>query len=108
MKQSLYLRILIFKIMKKVVLLFAVLLGLQLSFTSVYAQNKKVEKKNEQGMKKEDKKEAKAESKNPKLKKDGTPDMRYKENQEAAKAQPPLKKDGTPDKRFQQNKEAKK
>ncbi|MEG0760801.1 hypothetical protein [Chryseobacterium sp.] len=32
-----------------------------------------------------------------KMKKDGTPDKRYKENQK-------LKKDGTPDKRFKQNK----
>lgn len=32
-----------------------------------------------------------------KLKKDGTPDKRYKENQK-------LKKDGTPDKRYKQNK----
>ena len=40
-------------------------------------------------------------------KKDGTPDMRYKENKEAAKAQKtagPTKKDGTPDKRFKENK----
>ncbi|MCF6133131.1 hypothetical protein [Flavobacterium wongokense] len=35
------------------------------------------------------------------LKKDGTPDKRYKENQ-APKA--PLKKDGTPDKRYKENK----
>ena len=40
------------------------------------------------------------------LKKDGTPDMRYKENKEAAKPAGPLKKDGTPDKRFKANKEA--
>jgi len=32
-----------------------------------------------------------------KMKKDGTPDKRYKENQK-------LKKDGTPDKRYKQNK----
>lgn len=32
-----------------------------------------------------------------KLKKDGTPDKRYKENQK-------LKKDGTPDKRYKENK----
>ncbi|HRG58851.1 MAG TPA: hypothetical protein PK323_07805 [Bacteroidia bacterium] len=35
----------------------------------------------------------------PVLKKDGTPDRRYKENQK-------LKKDGTPDKRYKENKEA--
>jgi len=39
-------------------------------------------------------------------KKDGTPDMRYKENKEAAKAVPagPTKKDGTPDMRYKENK----
>ena len=41
------------------------------------------------------------------IKKDGTPDMRYKENK-AAREQPkpagPLKKDGTPDKRYKANK----
>ncbi len=44
-------------------------------------------------------------------KKDGTPDMRYKANKEAAKTAPaapaaPTKKDGTPDKRYKENKEA--
>lgn len=38
------------------------------------------------------------------LKKDGTPDMRYKENKAAAKTVKHLKKDGTPDKRFSENK----
>jgi hypothetical protein len=39
-------------------------------------------------------------------KKDGTPDMRYKANKDAAKtpATTHLKKDGTPDKRFKENK----
>src|SRR4051812_40577854 len=43
-----------------------------------------------------------------KLKKDGTPDMRYKDNKEAAAAKPagPMKKDGTPDMRHKANKEA--
>jgi hypothetical protein len=41
-------------------------------------------------------------------KKDGTPDMRYKTNKDAAKAKPagPLKKDGTPDMRYKANKNA--
>lgn len=42
-------------------------------------------------------------------KKDGTPDMRFKANKEAAKAAAPagpLKKDGTPDMRHKANKEA--
>jgi hypothetical protein len=38
------------------------------------------------------------------LKKDGTPDMRYKENKAGAKPAKHLKKDGTPDKRFSENK----
>lgn len=41
-------------------------------------------------------------------KKDGTPDMRYKANKEAAKAKTTthVKKDGTPDKRFKENKKS--
>jgi hypothetical protein len=40
-----------------------------------------------------------------KLKADGTPDMRYKENQGKAKAKPtgPTKADGTPDMRYKAN-----
>ncbi len=41
-----------------------------------------------------------------KVKKDGTPDMRYKENKQAAKPAQKLKKDGTPDMRHKANKEA--
>ena len=41
-----------------------------------------------------------------KMKKDGTPDMRYKENKEAAKKGGKMKKDGTPDMRHKANKEA--
>jgi len=38
-------------------------------------------------------------------KKDGTPDMRYKANKDAAKTPPVhLKADGTPDKRYKENK----
>ena len=38
-------------------------------------------------------------------KKDGTPDMRYKANKDAAKTPPQhLKKDGTPDMRYKENK----
>ena len=41
-----------------------------------------------------------------KLKKDGTPDKRFKENKETPPVEPigPKKKDGTPDKRFKENK----
>ena len=42
----------------------------------------------------------------PKLKKDGTPDKRFKENKVAAKPAGPTKKDGTPDKRHKANKAA--
>ncbi len=42
-----------------------------------------------------------------KMKKDGTPDMRYKENKAAAKPAGPTKKDGTPDMRYKANKAAK-
>ncbi|MFT3979360.1 MAG: hypothetical protein QM687_02745 [Ferruginibacter sp.] len=38
------------------------------------------------------------------LKKDGTPDMRYKANKLAAAKKTHLKKDGTADKRFKENK----
>ena len=41
------------------------------------------------------------------MKKDGTPDKRYKENKAAA-AEGPKKKDGTPDKRYKANKTAEK
>jgi hypothetical protein len=40
------------------------------------------------------------------LKKDGTPDKRFKENKESKPAAGPLKKDGTPDMRYKSNKEA--
>lgn len=40
-----------------------------------------------------------------KLKSDGTPDMRYKENKKANTSKVKhLKKDGTPDKRYKENK----
>jgi hypothetical protein len=45
-------------------------------------------------------------TKGTKLKKDGTPDMRYKENKDAAKKQGKTKKDGTPDMRYKENKDA--
>ena len=40
------------------------------------------------------------------MKKDGTPDMRRKENKEKKAAAGPMKKDGTPDMRYKANKEA--
>ena len=51
--------------------------------------------------------DAPKEEKQTKLKKDGTPDMRYAENKKKAdKPAGPLKKDGTPDMRHKANKEA--
>jgi hypothetical protein len=38
------------------------------------------------------------------VKKDGTPDMRYKTNKESAAPVTHTKKDGTPDKRYKENK----
>ena len=42
------------------------------------------------------------------VKKNGTPDMRYKSNKQAAKSQTTthVKKDGTPDKRYKENKKS--
>jgi hypothetical protein len=40
------------------------------------------------------------------LKKDGTPDKRYKENKNPKPAAGPTKKDGTPDMRYKSNKDA--
>jgi hypothetical protein len=42
------------------------------------------------------------------LKKDGTPDKRFKENKDAKPAPGPTKKDGTPDMRYKSNKGAEK
>lgn len=54
----------------------------------------------------ENKAPAKEHKEEAKMKKDGTPDMRYKENKNGAKPAETkhLKKDGTPDKRFSENK----
>ena len=49
---------------------------------------------------------ARMEARGGKLKKDGTPDKRFKENR-VAPAVKHLKKDGTPDKRYKENKNAK-
>ncbi|UYQ91801.1 hypothetical protein MKQ68_17075 [Chitinophaga horti] len=54
----------------------------------------------------EKQKAAKAKPATEHVKKDGTPDKRYKENKEA-KSEGPKKKDGTPDMRYKENKEKK-
>ena len=76
------------------------LLLLVFSFSLGTSQNKATQN---QGVKKETKKKHHSKQKNSttyssqKLKKDGTPDRRYKANKK-------LKKDGTPDKRYKENK----
>lgn len=78
-----------------------------------FAQDKKMDKAkpaSEKAAHKEKKEQAKkdGEAKDHKaghMKKDGTPDMRYKENKKP-KAAGPMKKDGTPDMRHKANKDA--
>lgn len=75
------------------------------SFGMVNAQTKKPKetpKKEVVSKAKENDKKVKHEGDH--LKKDGTPDKRFKENKGAKKAAGPLKKDGTPDMRYKANK----
>ena len=74
--------------MKKIIIALLIFAG---SFSTAFAQNKTADK-------------AKEQTKAVKKKADGTPDMRYKENQEKAKAEGPKKADGTPDMRYKENK----
>lgn len=70
-----------------------------------FAQTKKAEKAKTATTKPVAKKAEKPAATATPTKKDGTPDMRYKANKEAAKAKPgPVKKDGTPDMRYKANK----
>lgn len=74
------------------------------------AKTEKAQKSDKEAVKAPKEADAKAASTGePKTKKDGTPDMRYKENKDAKKEAPagPLKKDGTPDKRYKENKDSK-
>jgi len=95
--------------MKKILTLAAIaLFSISVSFAQSTAPVKQAPKKASTTVKTETKKaEKKAESAGTKLKADGTPDMRYKENK-ATKAAPagPKKKDGTADMRYKTNKEA--
>lgn len=75
--------------MKRIFVILTLLIGF--AFNNVNAQDDAKGKKAKTEQKTDDKK----------LKKDGTPDKRFKENKEA---KGPLKKDGTPDKRFKSNK----
>ncbi len=89
--------------MRKLILAVIALVSLTLSMSAQQAPKKPDTPKKEV---KAPKKEVKAPvlkngAPTPPIKKDGTPDKRFKANK-APKA--PLKKDGTPDKRFKENK----
>lgn len=85
--------------MKKLIIILLAVLG----FTTGFAQSSPAVKKQVAQQTTETKKAAKQEGN--KMKKDGTPDMRYKENKDAVKKETVhLKKDGTPDKRYKENK----
>lgn len=79
--------------------------------TSTFAQDKSVKKQNTKqkattSTPAATKQTQVTDTKGAKTKKDGTPDMRHKENKAAAAPAQKLKKDGTPDMRYKQNKEA--
>ena len=78
--------------MRKLILAVIALLGFTLSTTAQQKPKKAAKAKTETKKTEAKKEEAKAP-----LKKDGTPDKRFKENKETKVV---LKKDGTPDKRF--------
>ncbi|RQO31583.1 hypothetical protein DBR32_06395 [Taibaiella sp. KBW10] len=79
-----------------------ILLVLIFSITGLYAQSTTATSK------KAAKKETQSTTSGTKLKADGTPDMRYKENQTKTKpAAGPTKKDGTADMRYKANKKGK-
>lgn len=84
--------------MKKLLLiLFMFVLGM----SGIYAQSSAT------ATKKTAKTSTATEKKGTKLKADGTPDMRYKENKAKAKPAGPTKKDGTADMRYKANKTGK-
>lgn len=99
--------------MKKLITFAAAALFAFSSLISVAQSDKKADQQKAKQETKEKKQEVKQEAPTEKageakLKKDGTPDKRYKENKEAEKPAGPLKKDGTPDKRYKENKTEKK
>jgi len=81
--------------MRKLIFAVIALLGFSITTSAQQGVAKKA-KKTEKAVKEIKKTEEKVI-----LKKDGTPDKRFKENK---KPQVPLKKDGTPDKRYKENK----
>ena len=88
------------------------MLGVALIATTSFAQPKKTEKaktvgtpaKKEMGASKPTAKPAATPAAAPKMKADGTPDKRFKQNKAASPAAGPLKKDGKPDMRYKANK----
>lgn len=96
--------------MKKIITALLIFIG-TFAFMSANAQQKKPAKKSTVTAKAKTS-QKKVEFKKPEttgktmMKKNGTPDMRYKANKEAAKKSAgPLKKNGTPDMRYKANKE---
>ena len=87
--------------MRKLILAIVALLGFTVSTTAQQAPKKadkaKTEAKTDIKKTEAKKEEAKKPDAGTHLKKDGTPDKRFKENKEA---KPVLKKDGTPDKLY--------
>ncbi len=93
--------------MKKLICL---LMAFVVLSATTFAQDKMEKKPKSETSKKAAPAKEPAKEKGGKMKKDGTPDMRYKENKKAAEKKPegPKKKDGTPDMRHKANKEANK
>ena len=92
--------------MKKIIIPLLFLAGI-LGFTNAGAQQKSKGKKSAPVTKTTTVKEKDSMTvRKTGMKKDGTPDMRLKENKNAAKVKPvgPLKKDSTPDMRYKANK----
>ncbi len=91
--------------MKKI---FALVTAVIMLASATFAQTAKQAPKKMEAKTKEVKKEApkKVEVKKtaPKIKADGTPDKRFKENKKPEKSAGPVKKDGTPDMRYNKNK----
>jgi hypothetical protein len=92
----------------KRIMMALVFLVATLGFTNVNAQQKPGAKKTAKTTTVKAKETTTTTTAKTGLKKDGTPDMRLKENKVAAKSKPvgPLKKDGTPDMRYKANKTA--
>ena len=94
--------------MKKIIIVLVFLAG-TLGFTGARAQDKTTVKKSATTKTTTTKPKDSALVKKPGMKKDGTPDMRLKENKVSAKTTPagPTKKDGTADMRYKANKTTK-